>query len=245
MRSAQRLFGRKLGASAQVDPPSTARLHRAQEGSTHARAALVVVMMVMLLVVACTRGSISKHPPIHLNPNMDQQPKAMPEASSDFFADGKTMRPKLAGTVAREDAVDDGGLSTGKDAAGNFLTQFPMQVDDALLTRGRQRYAIYCEPCHGEKADGNGMLHQRANVRVANLHDPRIVAMPPGQIIDVIDNGLGLMPSYRYPIPPHDRWAIVAYVEKLQREQAKGQTPETAASPEAPSPQPQAEGRAG
>jgi len=181
---------------------------------------LIFLLGAVMLAGACTRGSISKKPPIHINPNMDIQPKAMPEASSDFFADGKTMRPKLAGTVAREDAVDDHGLSSGKDAAGNYLKEFPMKVDGALLTRGQQRFDIYCAPCHGERADGNGMLHQRANVRVANLLDPRIVAMPPGQIVDTIDNGLGLMPSYRYPIPPHDRWAIVAWVKKLQAQQA-------------------------
>ena len=87
-----------------------------------------------------------------------------------------------------------------------------------MLERGRQRYGIYCQPCHDARGDGRGILFQRGNVPTATFHQEKILKYPDGQIFDIITNGLGLMPGYRWPIPPADRWAIVAYVRELQRE---------------------------
>jgi hypothetical protein len=91
-------------------------------------------------------------------------------------------------------------------------------VDDALLQRGRERYRIYCQPCHDARGDGKGILFQRGNVPTATFHQEKILNYPDGQIFDVITNGFGLMAGYRWPIPPADRWAIVAHVRELQRE---------------------------
>jgi mono/diheme cytochrome c family protein len=77
---------------------------------------------------------------------------------------------------------------------------------------------IYCQPCHDARGDGKGILFQRGNVPTATFHQEKILKYPDGQIFDVITNGTGLMSGYRWPIPPADRWAIVAYVRELQRE---------------------------
>ncbi len=86
-----------------------------------------------------------------------------------------------------------------------------------MLERGRQRYVIYCQPCHDARGDGTGILFQRGKVPTASFHQETIVKYPDGQIFDVITNGKGLMAGYRWPIPPADRWAIVTYVRELQR----------------------------
>ncbi|MGH9380846.1 MAG: c-type cytochrome [Thermoanaerobaculia bacterium] len=177
---------------------------------------LGVILCAALAAAACTREHTFEKPPVHVNPNMDLQEKAVAQGASDFFADGKVMRPKLAGTVAREDPIDDGGLAAGVDATGAHLTTSPVPVDEATLARGEERYGIYCSPCHGARGDGQGMLTQRAGVAVTSLLDPRLVATPDGQIVEVIDRGLGLMPSYRSQVPPADRWAIVAHIRRLQ-----------------------------
>ena len=95
-----------------------------------------------------------------------------------------------------------------------------MTTDEALLERGRQRYVIYCQPCHDARGDGKGILFQRASVPTASYHQDKILNYPDGQIFDVITNGQGLMSGYRWPIPPADRWAIVAYVRQLQQKAA-------------------------
>ena len=77
---------------------------------------------------------------------------------------------------------------------------------------------IYCQPCHDARGDGKGILFQRGNVPTATFHQEKILNYPDGQIFDVITNGVGLMPAYRWPIPPADRWAIIAYVRGLQRD---------------------------
>jgi mono/diheme cytochrome c family protein len=176
-----------------------------------------VAMAVALLTLGGCRGCTSGSPPIHLNPNMDVQPKVKPQSASAFFYDGSGMRTPVEGTVAREEPVALGAAVTGKGADGNPVAASPIEVTPELVARGRDRFAIFCLPCHGERADGNGMLKQRAGVQSANLLEDRIRQMPDGQIFDTVTNGLGLMPGYRYPIPAHDRWAIIAYVRQLQQ----------------------------
>ena len=98
-------------------------------------------------------------------------------------------------------------------------------MDETLVERGHQRYGIYCQPCHDARGDGKGILFQRGSVPTASFHDEKILKYADGQLFDVITNGMGLMPAYRWPIPPADRWAIIAYVRELERERlARGTT---------------------
>jgi mono/diheme cytochrome c family protein len=128
------------------------------------------------------------------------------------------MREPVPGTVPIGGLKEDAAFFTGKGADGQFVAAIPRPVDDALLERGHQRYVIYCQPCHDARGDGKGILFQRGNVPTATFHEDKILKYADGQIFDIVTNGQGLMPSYRWPIPPADRWAIIAYVRKLQRE---------------------------
>ena len=169
-------------------------------------------------VSACARGCTSSRPPIHLNPSMDDQPKVLPQTASAFFYNGSAMREPVPGTVPIGGLKEDGAFFTGKGADGQFVATIPVTMDDALLERGRQRYAIYCQPCHDARGDGKGILFQRGNVPTATFHQDKILKYPDGQIFDIVTNGMGLMPSYRWPIPPADRWAIIAHIRELQRD---------------------------
>lgn len=189
--------------------------------ATAALGALALTCTVAL--AGCARGCTSSRPPIHLNPSMDDQPKVRPQAASAFFYDGASMREPVPGTIPIGGLKEDAAFFTGKDADGQFVAGIPMAVDDAVVERGRQRYGIYCQPCHDARGEGKGILFQRGNVPTASFHQEKILNYPDGQIFDVITNGFGLMAGYRWPIPPADRWAIVAYVRELQKErQARG-----------------------
>ena len=194
------------------------------------RAALLAVA---LLLSGC-RGCPSSRPPIHLNPNMDSQPKLLPQAASGFFADGAAMRRPVEGTVAQGELHEDTARFAGRDGGGGFVAAVPVAVDERVLRRGADRYGVYCGPCHGAAADGKGMLFQRAKVESADLLSARIRALPAGQLYDVISHGMGLMPGYAAQIPVADRWAIVAHVQKLQAEspvrEEMGATAEDAAA---------------
>ncbi len=176
--------------------------------------------LVLLALAGCTRGSTSSRPPIHLNPNMDVQPRYEPQAASAFFYDGAAMRPPVPGTVARgqyRDLENESALWTGMDGAGEFATTVPIEVTDAVLARGKERYDIYCGACHDTHGDGKGILFERGKVPTPTFHSDRLRQMPVGQIFDTVTNGFGLMPAYRYPIPVKDRWAIIAYLRTLQQ----------------------------
>jgi mono/diheme cytochrome c family protein len=152
---------------------------------------------------------------------MDDQPKLLPQAASDFFYDGSGMRLPVDGTVARGELREDDAFFRGMGPDGKPVAKIPVTVDAELLARGSARYAIYCQPCHDARGDGKGILFLRGNVPTSSFHSDKVRAYPDGQIFDIMTNGSGLMPSYRWPIPPADRWAIIAHVRELQRERAE------------------------
>jgi hypothetical protein len=179
-------------------------------------AALALACLVGL--TGCARGCTSSRPPIHPNPSMDNQPKVRPQTASTFFFNGASMREPVPGTIAIGGLKEDTAFYTGKGEDGQFVAASPVAVDDAARERGHQRYAIYCQPCHDARGDGKGILFQRGKVPTASFHQDKILKYTDGQIFDVITNGFGLMAGYRWPIPPADRWAIVAHVRALQQE---------------------------
>ena len=189
-----------------------------------------VVIASVVVLTGCARGCTSSQPPVHLNPSMDNQPKVRPQAASNFFRNGAAMREPVAGTVAIGGLKDDTAFHTGTQPDGEFVPANPVTVDDVLLARGAERYRIYCQPCHDPRGDGRGILFQRGNVPTASLHQEKVLKYADGELFDIITNGRGLMAGYRWPIPPADRWAIVAHVRELERqriERAAGAAPST------------------
>lgn len=149
---------------------------------------------------------------------MYNQAKERPLAKSDFFRDGLASRVPPAGTVARGWLQADRILATGIGPNGKFVSELPssVTVDRALLLRGRQRFEIFCSPCHGRQGNGLGMVVQRGFKQPPSYHIDRLRAQPIGYFFDVITNGFGQMPSYASQVPVADRWAIATYVRALQ-----------------------------
>jgi hypothetical protein len=163
--------------------------------------------------------------------DMHVQPRENPLSRSDFFADQRSERPPVEGTVAQGELHEDTYFYTGKlgNNPGDYM---PFPVTMVVLERGRERYNIYCAPCHSELGDGNGFIPSRGFARKPpSFHDPRLQKAPLGYFYDVISNGFGIMSDYASQIPPRDRWTIVAYIRTLQLSQGatladvpKGQT---------------------
>jgi mono/diheme cytochrome c family protein len=139
---------------------------------------------------------------------MTQQRRYDTFEPSPLWADGTSARPLPAGVVARGDLA--------REAAA---TQ-PPAVTPALLARGRERFDIYCAPCHGHTGDGNGMIPQRGFPHPPSYHTARLRAAPAGYIFDVITRGHDVMYSYAARVEPADRWAIIAYIRALQLSRA-------------------------
>ena len=198
-----------------------------------ARSRLVLGLALTSVVglAGCARGCTSSRPPIHLNPSMDDQPKVLPQTASRFFYDGASMRQPVPGTVPIGGLKEDTAFFTGKGADGQFVAAIPVPVNEALLERGRERYMIYCQPCHDARGDGKGILFQRGNVPTASFHQDKILKYADGFIFEVMTNGLALMPAYRWAIPPADRWAIVAHIRELERKRLASATGAPASPP--------------
>lgn len=182
---------------------------------------IVLGSLLPLLALAGCRGVASEEPPIHLQQNMDFQERGDPQERNDFFADGRVMRPPVEGTVAYGHLKEDDHLWRGRLPNGQLADALPagMELTPALLDRGQARYNIYCQPCHGELAYGDGPATRRGGgfaVKPANLHQKKFLPVPLGYVYDVITNGKGSMKSYKAQIPVEDRWAIAAWVRTLQ-----------------------------
>jgi hypothetical protein len=145
-----------------------------------------------------------------LKQDMALQPKYRPLEPSESFADGRSERPLVEGTVARGALADDAYVVPKESNA------FPLPVTTELLGRGQERYDIFCTPCHGAQGDGNGMIVTRGMKHPPSYHEARLRQVSNGYIFDVITNGFGAMLGYSAQIPVRDRWAIVAYVRALQ-----------------------------
>lgn len=136
--------------------------------------------------------------------SMTEQRKLTTYSPTSLWPDGTTARPLPAGVVAKGDVER---AAAAKD---------PPQVTEALLVRGRERFGIFCAPCHGLAGDGDGVIVMHGFPAPPSYHIDRLLAAPAQHFYDVMTNGYGVMFSYADRVPPHDRWAIAAYIRALQ-----------------------------
>jgi Cytochrome C oxidase, cbb3-type, subunit III len=151
--------------------------------------------------------------------DMHVQPRQNPLSRSEFFPDQRSARPPVEGAVARGQLREDTYFYTGK-IGNNPGDAMPFPVTREVLERGRERYNIFCAPCHSRVGDGNGFVPSRGFARKPpSFHIVRLQKAPIGYFYDTITEGFGIMPDYASQIPPQDRWNIVAYVRALQLSQ--------------------------
>ncbi len=180
------------------------------------------LLLVGLLLAGC-RGTISNQPPVHINPNMDMQPRFEAQEANAFFEDGRAMRPPVPGTVARGFLREDTRFYEGREADGSYVATNPVPVTREVMLRGRARFNVYCAPCHGLAGDGQGPVATGGyGIIQVSYHNDRLRSIEDGYLFDVITNGIRSMPSYAAQIPVADRWAIIAYLRALQRSQHAG-----------------------
>lgn len=173
--------------------------------------ARVALLLGALAVAGCERG-------LH---QMYDQPKYTPLAPSTLFDDGNSARPQTAGTVPHA-AGTLAAASSGRAGtlpAADIPADNPLPVTTALLARGRERFGIYCAPCHGAAGDGQGMIVQRGFPAPPSYHGARLREAPDRHFYEVISDGYGDMYGYADRITPDDRWAIIAYIRALQLSQ--------------------------
>ena len=153
---------------------------------------------------------------------MYDQPRYEPLEASEFFADGMSARPPVPGTVARGQLRLDEHMYTGK-VNGELATSVPFEVDEAFLRRGRERFDIYCSPCHDRLGRRNGIVVQRGMNTMRRLpssfHQQRLLDAPVGHFFEVMTDGFGAMYNSASRVSVRDRWAIAAYIRVLQLSQ--------------------------
>lgn len=194
-------------------------------GLVYALVILSALALVPLALVARARAVTSSQPRLHLIFDMDNQPKYKAQAASPLFADGRASRPAVKGTVAKGSFWEDASFATGREG-DRWVEAIPLPLNRELLLRGKERYGIFCAPCHGLSGYGDGMVSRRAErleegtwTPPSSFHTDVARSRPVGYIFNAITRGVRTMPPYGSQIPVEDRWAIVAYIKALQRSQ--------------------------
>jgi len=198
-----------------------------------------ILITVAIVSLAGFRGEKSSQPPIQIFPDMKVQPRYDPQHTSTFFADGSAARVPVSGTIplgytlpgsflqagAKNGTIQPTGFAnqpdyynTGK-IGDSYGDGFPIDVTEAVLLRGQERFNINCAVCHGKVGLANGITSKYGIAAIANLQDDRIRSMPDGQLFSTLTNGKNTMGAYGPQIAVDDRWAIVAYVRALQKSQ--------------------------
>jgi mono/diheme cytochrome c family protein len=154
--------------------------------------------------------------------NMKHQDSVRPLDASSHYADGASARHPPAHTVARGEMAPDDPVATGQKD-GVPLSELPVPFTRPLLERGRQRFDIFCAPCHGADGYGQGIVVRRGFPAPPSYLEPWLLKAPAGHLYGVITGGIGRMYPLADRIEPRDRWAIVAYVRALQRSQRAAQ----------------------
>lgn len=212
---------------------------------------VVAAGLLPMAIAAKARVSLSDEPRVQPIQDMAFQPKYRPQSPSPVFADGRAMRPVVSGIVARGRADDDDHYFRGFRTAevdGQetpvFFDGYPQQVKvtQQLLSRGQERFNIYCAACHGQDGSGTGPINSRAMelaaqklanwTPAANLNTDIVRSRPEGHLYNTINVGIRSMPAHGPQIPVADRWAIVAWVRTLQLTQF---TPASTAGAQVPS----------
>ncbi len=165
---------------------------------------LILVSFALFIVGCAETGS------------MYTQPYNRPLSASNFFPDGRSARNLVPGTVPQTTQNANDPALTGLDSNGNFITTFPVPVTAALVSRGEERFGIYCKVCHGQDAHGDGTAVTFGFPKPPDLLGSDVKAFPDGKIFNIISHGQGKMLSYGYRVKPPDRWAIISYLRAMQ-----------------------------
>ena len=188
-------------------------------------ALLIVFSFLLLAVVFLARSTRSPVPRLSIIPDMDNQPRYEAQDADPLRAGQHAMRPPVEGTLAQGQLAEDAHLNQGI-VDGEWATRFPLTVTEELMARGRERFQIYCAPCHGLGGYGDGMINLRAEelregtwVPPLSYHTDEVRARPVGHLFNTITGGIRTMPAYGPQIEVKDRWAIIAYLRALQRSQ--------------------------
>ncbi len=194
-------------------------------GVIYALVVLGAASLVPFAFIAKARAAKSETPRIHAMGDMDWQLKYQAQQGNTVFADGRAERPDVPGTVAVGELREDDHLYIGKEN-GVWARTFPPAVEPTVenIGRGKERFGIYCAPCHGASGNGDGPVATRAMnlaegtwIPPTNLHQDYLRFMPVGQLFDAVTNGVRNMAGYGQLIPTEDRWMILMYVRALQR----------------------------
>ena len=139
--------------------------------------------------------------------------QAMPW-SWDMFDQGSHKAQEDVAPATPEGTVPTSGILYVKDRDDSVRLINPFGgATEESISRGKNRYGIYCATCHGDTGHGDGLVGQKY-ITPTDLTTDYVRTKPDGDIYYTITYcGLAIMPSYGESLSAGDRWHIVNYIK--------------------------------
>lgn len=193
--------------------------------------AIWIFVIIATVSILGFRSDRFEAPPVWVFPDMDIQARYEPQGKNEFFPNTMDDRPMVPGAVMRGygfeekevfsadyqwDVAKNPSMYSGMKSDGSWYVGFPIDVTPEVMATGQKKYEIYCQVCHGETGDGNGITKQYGMAATPTYHDARLRGMSEGEIFNTITHGKNLMGAYGMKLRPEERWAVIAYIRALQ-----------------------------
>jgi mono/diheme cytochrome c family protein len=169
----------------------------------------LALVAVVLSLTGCEKLARNMYDDARVKPLQPNATRAVPAGAVE----------RSRGEIAMASGGRMGERATQERVAAEEALSMPYAITLPLMQRGRERFGIYCAPCHGALGDGEGMIAHRGFPQPPSYHIGRLRGAPDRYFYDVITNGYGVMYPYADRVSPRDRWAIVAYIRALQLSQ--------------------------
>jgi mono/diheme cytochrome c family protein len=182
---------------------------------------LALALAICVALILVSQPDVTR-PNYEYLPEMAHSPAYSAFAANPNFADGKTLRSPVPGTIPRGElplpyqATPEDALRAGAELTNPYPATNPKTVD-----RGYVVFTNFCAPCHGVSGQGNGPVAARGFPPPPSLLAEHAVNMKDGQVFHLLSFGQGNMASYASQISREDRWKVILYVRSLQVEEAR------------------------
>ena len=95
----------------------------------------------------------------------------------------------------------------------------PLVASPKVIAEGKANYEIYCEGCHGPRADGAGPIAMKFSIPVTDLTTPEVQQQSDGELFWKLSHGYGAMPMWRDMLSDDNRWQLIAFIRSFKKSQ--------------------------
>lgn len=188
---------------------------------------MIISVIVLIVGIILQSGVIKIYrelQPFEIIADMDNQIKPLPQKESSFFPDSASFRNPIENTIPKFGSKYH--LIDLEYEEAEVINKNPLEPTERVLARGKNRFETFCVPCHNHDGKGKGVIITKVQLKEgeegfptpANLTREFTRSISDERIYHILSAGQNLMFPVNYKLNKIDRWALVHYIRKLQKD---------------------------